>query len=77
MTDPLLRMLADLPQAEPDRARAARVRTRCHAALARHRPPRAHGPNGALRPSEALVAALGGVYLAETIRQVLRLYGIV
>jgi hypothetical protein len=77
MTDPLFRMLANLPEAEPDRARAARVRTRCHAALARHRPSRSPRPNGALRFSEALLAGLGSVYLAETIRQVLRLYGMV
>jgi len=77
LTDPLFRMLASLPEAEPDRARAARVRTRCHAAIARGRPRRSPRPGGALRFWEAVVAGLGGVYLTETIRQVLHLYGIV
>jgi hypothetical protein len=72
VTDPLLRMLEGLPQAAPDRARAARVRARCHAALARGRRPR--------RPrrfTESLLAGLGAVYLIDTIREVLLLLGIV
>jgi hypothetical protein len=76
LTDPLFRMLANLPEAEPDPVRAARVRTRCHGVLARRRP-RSPRPGGALRVWEAVVAGLGGVYLTETIRQMLRLYGIV
>jgi len=76
MTDPLLRMLADLPQAEPDRARAARFRTRCHGALARQRPVRSSQPGGRVRFWEPLVAGLAAVYLTETVRQVLHLYGI-
>lgn len=77
MTDPLLRMLENLPQAEPDRIRAARVRARCHAALARDRlrgtARRTDGP----RPSGALLIGLGGAYLIETIRQALFLFGFV
>ena len=38
MTDPLLCMFATLPSAQPDAARAARVRAKCHAALERGRP---------------------------------------
>lgn len=76
MSDPLLRMLASLPQAEPDRGRAARVHARCHTALAQSRPHRFPRPDGALRFSEAVVAGLGSGYLAETIRQLLRMYGV-
>ena len=75
MTDPLFRMLARLPQAEPRRDRAARARSACHAALARQRQRRSPGPE---RTSlwEPLVAGLGGLYLTEVIRQTLHLYGV-
>jgi hypothetical protein len=76
MTDPLLQMLADLPQAEPDRARADRVRLACHAALARRRRRRSPRPGGAARLWEPLVAGLGGIYLTEAVRQALLLYGV-
>lgn len=76
MTDPLLRMLANLPQAEPDRARAARVRMRCHAALARGQRRRARRSRGPRR-TDALLSALGAAYLIETVRQALLLLGIV
>lgn len=74
MTDPLLRLLRDLPDAEPDRARADRVRARCHAVLKRNRrPPRA---NRGRRITETALACLGAIYLVETVRQALRLLGI-
>jgi hypothetical protein len=71
-----MRLLAELPQAEPDRHRAARVRTRCHAALARRRqqPSRATGRVERIRGP--LLAALGAVYLVESVRQALLLLGI-
>jgi len=76
MTDPLLRLLASLPSAEPDPVRAARVRAKCHAALARVQP----RPSPRRRPTgllwEPLVAGLGGLYLTETIRLVLHAYGV-
>lgn len=74
MNDPLLRMLGDLPQAEPDRERAARIRARCHTALARSQPraPRRSGP----RIGETLLAGLGVVYLFETVRQALFFLGL-
>ena len=75
MNDPLLRMLADLPPAEPDRERAARVRARCHTALAR-RQPRVAGRRGGSRLNETLLAGLGVVYLIETVRQALFLFGL-
>jgi hypothetical protein len=73
--DPLLRRIARLPAAESDRGRAGRVRERCHAALARQRRQEEVQParSSAFWP---LVAALGGVYITETIRQALLLYGI-
>ncbi|HSL21017.1 MAG TPA: hypothetical protein VK886_05735 [Vicinamibacterales bacterium] len=76
MTDPLFRLLASLPAAEPDSARVDRVRARCHAALNGRRPPRSPRPSGARLSWQAFVASLGGAYLTETIRQVLRLYGV-
>ena len=77
MTDPFIRLLANLPEAEPDRPRAARVRTRCHAVLARGRRPRASRSGRAPRVTRTLLAGLGGVYLIETFRQALLLMGIV
>ena len=77
MTDPLLGMLANLPQAEPDLARAERVRRRCHAILATRRKPRASRPGEGMRLEETLLAGLGAVYLVETVRQALLLIGIV
>jgi hypothetical protein len=76
MTDPLLRLLAHLPQAEPDRARAARVRMRCHAALVRGQQSRAPRLRGR-RFRATLLAGLGGVYLIETVRQALLVLGMV
>ncbi len=77
MTDPLLRVLANLPQAEPDRARASRVRARCHAALARGRKTRAPRTSGGPRLRGTLFAGLGCFYLMEVVRQALFLLGIV
>ena len=76
MTDPLLRMLANLPQAEADRDRAARVRARCHTALARGKR-RAARRSRRPRIWETLLAGLAGVYLIETVRQALLLLGTV
>jgi hypothetical protein len=74
VTDPLLRLLESLPHAEPDRHRTARVRTRCHAALARKRQRRAQPRSQ--RFGETVLVALGAVYLLESVRQALLLYGI-
>jgi hypothetical protein len=71
VTDPLLRLLESLPDAEPDRDRAARVRSRCHAALARDRKPRAGQRTRAPFVVVTLVACLGAAYLVETVRQTL------
>lgn len=77
MTDPSLRLLANLPEAEPDPRRAARVRARCHAVLARGRQSRASRSHRAPRLTRTLLAGLGGLYLMETFRQALLLMGIV
>jgi hypothetical protein len=77
MTDSLVKMLAHLPQAEPNQARAARTRARCHSVLNRRRPRRSPRSNVGPHFWAALVAGLGSVYLMETIHQALRLYGII
>jgi hypothetical protein len=74
VTDPMLRLLANLPKAEPDRARAARVRSVCHAALARQRPP-APRPRRPVGTWEPVVAGLGALYLTETVWLALHLSG--
>ena len=77
MTDPLLRLLERLPEADPDPVRAARVRVRCHAALARGRKHEARRRNRAPLVVETLLAVLGAAYVLETARQALILLGIV
>lgn len=76
MTDPLLRILADLPDAEPDAVRADRLRARCHATLARRVPRTSTPPASLPRFPVRVVAGLGGLYFSEVIHQALRLYGI-
>ena len=75
MTDPIFRMLNGLPRAEPDRLRADRVRARCHEALARARRRQA-ARQTPVRFWEPVVAGLGGVYLTESIREALTLFGV-
>jgi hypothetical protein len=64
-------MLGNLPHLEADRARSARVRTRCHAALARSRPSRLLHRRGGPRARRGVLAGLGALYLIETVRQAL------
>lgn len=81
MSDPLIRLLAELPLAEPDPARAERTRMGCRALLAR----RASRASAASRdPSsgrrtvqlwQLLIAVLGVAYLTEVIVQALSVYG--
>jgi hypothetical protein len=75
MTDQWSQLLADLPGAKPDDARADRIRSRCHAVLARRRRPRL-GALARRRVWEPVVAGLGGVYLAAIIVFALGLYGV-
>lgn len=80
MAEPLIDLLAALPEAAPDPGRAERLRGRCHARLARQaarrapaREPRASSPaTSAWRP---LVALLGLAYVVDVIVIALRIYG--
>jgi hypothetical protein len=73
--DPILRRMATLPLATPDKARAARIRQRCHSALqhaAGHRDP---ARDGARHPWTApAMTVLALVYLAQVVRLTLLVY---
>jgi hypothetical protein len=75
MTDPLLRLLHNLQQATPDPSRAARIRARCHAALA-HRPHRDSVWGDAADFWAPIAAGFGGIYLTALLRQALVAYGL-
>ena len=80
MPDPLTRLLAELPLAEPDPARAERTRMGCRALLARQTPraSASRGPSSSRRTVQAwqlLIAVLGVAYLTEVIVQALSVYG--
>lgn len=82
MSEPLIRLLGELPPAEPDPARAERIRMGCRARLAR-RAPRAstftaRNPAARVRAAhlwQPLTVGLGVAYLAAVIVQAFRLYG--
>ena len=79
MSEPLIPLLAELPPAEPDRARAERTRMRCRARLARQTPGASASRASALRIRTAqawqtLIALLGAAYLTAVIVQALRVY---
>jgi hypothetical protein len=79
MRDPLIRLLSELPSTEPDSARTAHIRMRCHARLARTRPGESatHATAARDRTSQLwqpLLTALGVVYLTEVIVQALRVF---
>jgi hypothetical protein len=61
---------------EPDRARDARVRARCHGALERRRrrAPVPAGPAWHRRLEPAIVGTLCAVYLLEVLSRAVRLY---
>lgn len=82
MSEPMIRLLAHLPSAEPDSARAQRVRMRCRARLARQarrtsassaRSLRGRTVQGLWQP---LIAILGATYLIDVIVQALRVFGV-
>ena len=81
MSEPLIRLLAELPPAEPDPTRAERIRMRCRARLARQ-PPRASASSApsprdrAVQLWQPLIAILGVAYLTEVILQALRVYSL-
>ena len=80
MPDPLTRLLAELPLAEPERTRAERTRKGCRAVLARQasRAPASRGPSSGrstVQVWQLLIAVLGVAYLTEVIVQALSVYG--
>ena len=82
MSERLIRLLAELPPAEPDPAGAERIRMRCRAQLARQarrtsasrREPTRH--DRTVQVWQPLIAVLGIAYLTEAIVQALRVYGL-
>ena len=81
MSEPLIRLLAELPRAEPDPARVERIRMRCRAQLVRQArrasPPRVTTRREKTLPVwQPLIAVLGIAYLTEVIVQALRVYGL-
>jgi hypothetical protein len=80
MSDPLNRLLADLPLAEPDPARTERTRMGCRTLLARQasRAAVSRGPSSGRRTVQVwqlLIAVLGVAYLTEVIVLALGVYG--
>ena len=81
MSERMIRLLANLPPAEPDPARAERIRMGCRARLAAEssRASASSAPSGRGRTAQLwqpLIAILGVAYLTEVIVQALRLYGL-
>ena len=81
MSEPLIRLLAELPAAEPDPARSERTRVRCRAGLARRatRASALHAAvprGGTVQVWQPLIVVLGVTYLTEVILQALRVYGV-
>ena len=80
MSEPLTR-LAELPSAEPDPARAQRVKLRCRTRLGQQAPrasaSRGIDPGGGTgRIWQPVVVLLGVGYLTEVVIQALRVYGL-
>jgi hypothetical protein len=78
MSEPLIRLLADLPVAEPDPARSERTRGRCRARLASGASASHAGlpRGGTVQIWQPLIVVLGVAYLTEVILQALRVYGV-
>jgi hypothetical protein len=75
-SDPWLRTLERLPRAQPDAARAERVRARCHAALARQHVRPRQQPRTMRAWEPAVVVGLCVLYLAQVVAQAMHLYGL-
>ena len=80
MRDRLIRQLAELPSAEPDIARAAHIRMRCHARLDRgslgQSAANVAAPEGRMSQFwPPLLATLGVAYFTEVIVRALSVYG--
>jgi hypothetical protein len=74
--DPTLELLRRLPRVSPDAEAAARVRRRCHAAMAHRTARRARSHSARLRGTgrlfEAVLVLSMGVYLAASVAEALR-----
>ena len=80
MSEPLIRLLAELPPAESEPTRAERTRARCRARLRRQAPRASTSPVPGSRGRTAqlwqpLIALLGVAYLTEVVVQTIRFYG--
>jgi hypothetical protein len=79
MSEPMMRLLADLRPADPDPARAERTRLRCRARFAAaQRASTVAAPSARSRKIlfwQPLIAVLGVAYFAAAIVQALRAYG--
>ena len=81
MSEPLIRLLAELPSAEPDTARAERIRMRCRARLERQALrasacPAAARPELSVQVWQPVITVLAVAYLTEVIVHALRVYGL-
>ncbi len=81
MSEPLTRILAELPLADPDVTRTERTRMKCREMLARQaaRAFALRESASSRRPVQVwqlLMAVLGVAYLAESILQALMVYGL-
>jgi len=75
--DPILRLLARLPEQTPDAARAQRIVRRCHSAMARRERRRLRRRRLARRSLEpAVVGGFSLVYLIGMVHDLLRWYGV-
>jgi len=76
MTDPLLRVLANLPSEAPDSVHIGVVRARCHRVLVQTAR-RQTGPRlDVMSYWKPVVAGFGAIYLTEVLHQALRFYGV-
>lgn len=80
MFEPMIR-LSELPSAEPDPARAERLRVRCRARLGQQTPQAlatrdVGAAGGAGRIWQPLVVVLGVGYMTEVVIQALGVYGL-
>ena len=76
--DPTLEPLMGLPQVSPDPETVARVRRRCHAAMARRAALQARSSRSGLRPwrlSEAVLMLSMGLYLVAAVAEAVRVAG--
>ena len=74
MSEPLMRLLAELPAAELEPERAERIRRSCRARLVRHAPPAPRSTIAFTPVWRLLVALLGAAYLIAAIIEAARVY---